>query len=314
MLIKAQRPTTLPKDAPLREVRLTLDGDMQRYTWFLNNKPISESDSILIKEGEVVRFIMINRTMMHHPMHLHGHFFRVLNSQGDHAPLKHTVDVAPMSTTVIEFYANEVGDWFFHCHLLYHMKSGMTRVIHYEDFEPEPETAALRPDLFKSSWYAWADADLLSNMTEGEVVVADTRNSFKAAWEVGWQHVDATEWEGVFTYDRWFNRFFSVLGGIDVMGEGDHTDETRGVLGVRYLLPLNFESTAWVDSDLGVRFMLEKEVTLTPRLSLVGEVEYDTHDLWEGKAGLSYSLSQKVSLRGQWHSEFGWGGGLQIRF
>ena len=120
------------------EIRLTLDGDMERYVWFLNTKPLSESDTIHIREGEVVRFIMINRTMMHHPMHLHGHFFRVINGQGDHAPLKHTVDVAPMSTTVIEFDANQVGDWFFHCHLLYHMKSGMARVVSYENFTLPP--------------------------------------------------------------------------------------------------------------------------------------------------------------------------------
>ncbi len=140
--LRATRSTALPTDRPVREIRLTLDGDMERYVWFLNNKPLSESDSIRIREGEVVRFIMINRTMMHHPMHLHGHFFRVINGQGDYAPLKHTVDVAPMSTTVIEFHANEVGDWFFHCHLLYHMKSGMTRVVHYEDFPLAPELAA----------------------------------------------------------------------------------------------------------------------------------------------------------------------------
>ena len=116
----------------MREVRLTLDGDMERYVWFLNNKALSESDDILVREGEVVRFILINRTMMHHPMHLHGHFFRVVNGQGDRSPLKHTVDVAPMSTTVIEFDADERGDWFFHCHLLYHMKNGMARVVHYD--------------------------------------------------------------------------------------------------------------------------------------------------------------------------------------
>jgi len=136
--LRAPRPTALPADKPVREIRLTLDGDMERYVWFLNNKPLSESDAIRIQEGEVVRFIMINRTMMHHPMHLHGHFFRVINGQGDHAPLKHTVDVAPMSTTVIEFDANQVGDWFFHCHLLYHMKSGMARVVSYENFTLPP--------------------------------------------------------------------------------------------------------------------------------------------------------------------------------
>ena len=151
--LRAVASTALPKDRPVREVRLTLDGDMERYVWFLNNKPLSESDSILIRKGEVVRFLLINRTMMHHPMHLHGHFFRVINGQGDRSPLKHTVDVAPMSTTVIEFEANEFGDWFFHCHLLYHMKSGMARVIHYEDFPLDPELEAIRPNLYKESWY-----------------------------------------------------------------------------------------------------------------------------------------------------------------
>ena len=104
--LRAIKPTVFDDEKPIREIRLTLDGDMERYVWFLNNKPLSETDAILIKEGEVVRFIMINRTMMHHPLHLHGHFFRVVNGQNDHAPLKHTVDVAPMSTTVIECNAN----------------------------------------------------------------------------------------------------------------------------------------------------------------------------------------------------------------
>jgi len=150
--LRATRPTAFSKDKPVREIRLTLDGDMERYVWFLNNKPLSESDSIRIHQGEVARFIMINRTMMHHPMHLHGHFFRVVNGQGEYAPLKHTVDVAPMSTTVIEFNANEFGDWFFHCHLLYHMKSGMARVVHYEGFTLDPQLAAARPHLYKDSW------------------------------------------------------------------------------------------------------------------------------------------------------------------
>ncbi|NQU11901.1 multicopper oxidase domain-containing protein, partial [bacterium] len=70
--LRALKPTTFDPDQPVRKIRLTLDGDMERYVWFLNNKPLSESDSIEIKRGEVVRFIMINRTMMHHPMHLHG--------------------------------------------------------------------------------------------------------------------------------------------------------------------------------------------------------------------------------------------------
>ncbi|MDX2447581.1 MAG: multicopper oxidase domain-containing protein [Desulfobacterales bacterium] len=312
--LRAIEPTVFDANKPVRDIRLTLDGDMERYVWFLNKKPLSESDVIQIQAGEVVRFIMINRTMMHHPMHLHGHFFRVINGQDDNAPLKHTVDVAPMSTTVIEFAANEFGDWFFHCHLLYHMKSGMARVIHYDNYQPDPEVAAIQSNLFKESWYAWGEADVLSNMTEGALTLADTRNIFKAQWEAGWQNVDETDWEGLFTYDRYLNRFSSIFVGADILGEGYTTEDSRGVLGIHYLLPLNFETRVWVDSDGGARVTLEKEFTLTPRLALIGEVEYDTHDRWEGKTGLSYTLFRNVSLLGQWHSEFGWGGGVQVRF
>jgi hypothetical protein len=77
--LRAVKNTALPAGNPVREVRFTLDGDMERYVWSLNNKPLFASDSIKIERGENVRFIMINRTMMHHPMHLHGHFLALLN-------------------------------------------------------------------------------------------------------------------------------------------------------------------------------------------------------------------------------------------
>ncbi len=312
--LRAPESTALPGNRPVREIRLTLDGDMQRYVWFLNSTPLSESDNICIRRGEVVRFIMINRTMMHHPMHLHGHFFRVINGQGDHAPLKHTVDVAPMSTTVIEFDANEFGDWFFHCHLLYHMKAGMARVVHYEKFTLSPQLAEVRPNLYKDSWYFWGRADVLSNMTEGFAAVSSTRNILTAAWQVGWQRVDDTDWEGLFTWDRYINRFLRLFAGADLLGTRDERDESRGVFGLRYLLPFNLESAAWVDTDGGARFVLAKSLSLTPRLSLFGEVQYDTHDYWEGRTGLAYQVCRNVSLLGQWHSDYGFGGGLQIRF
>jgi hypothetical protein len=312
--LRSINPTSFDEDRPVREIRLTLDGDMERYVWFLNNRPLSESDSILIREGEVTRFIMINRTMMHHPMHLHGHFFRVVNGQGDHAPLKHTVNVAPMSTTVIEFDANEFGDWFFHCHLLYHMKSGMARVIHYENFEPGPEVTRIRPNIYKDSWYFWGEADILTNMTEGFLMLSDIRNIFTAEWEVGWHDVEETEWEGIITYSRYFNRFFTLFAGADLMGEEDELDKTRGVVGIHYLLPLNIESRGWLDTDGGTRIMLEKSLELTPRLSLTGEAEFDTHEEWEGRVGLSYMLTKHISLVGNWHSEYSWGGGVAVRF
>jgi len=313
--LRATTSTAFAGNKPVREIRLTLDGDMERYVWFLNNKALSEADDIPVRQGEVVRFILINRTMMHHPMHLHGHFFRVINGQGDHAPLKHTVDVAPMSTTVIEFDANEVGDWFFHCHLLYHMESGMARLVHYENFPMPDAVAAIRPQLYREMWHFWGEAEVASNMTEGFLKAADTRNTIGAEWESGWEGVEQNEWEGLFSWDRYINRFFTMFAGLDMLGEGSETDHTRGVAGITWLLPLNIESRYWLDTDGGGRFSFAKEFALTPRLALTGEAEYDTHDSkWEGKAGLAFMLSKSFSLIGQWHSDFGWGAGAIIRF
>lgn len=69
--------------------------------------------------------------MMRHPMHLHGHDFRVVNGQGEYAPLKNVLDIMPMETDTLEFAANQSGDWFFHCHILYHMMAGMGNVLSY---------------------------------------------------------------------------------------------------------------------------------------------------------------------------------------
>lgn len=311
--LRSLEPTSFPKNNPVREIRLTLDGDMERYVWFINNKPLSESDYIKINEGEVVRFIMINRTMMHHPMHLHGHFFRVINKQGDYSPLKHTVDVAPMSTTVIEFLSNEVGDWFFHCHLLYHMMSGMARVVHYEDFVTTPDVAAIRSNLFSESWYFWANPSVLSNMSIGSIVLSDTRNIISANWETGWQKVSKFEWEAVITWDRYVNRFFTFFAGADLVGIEQDFERTVGIAGIRYLLPLNIETRFWLDTKLDARINFDKNFDLTPRISVFGEVQYDTDDLWEYRSGMFYLINRWLSLTGQWHSEFGWGGGLEVR-
>ncbi len=312
--LRSTRKTAFAEDRQVREIRLTLDGDMERYVWSLNNRPLSESDEILILKGEVVRFIMINRTMMHHPMHLHGHFFRVVNSQGDYAPLKHTVNVAPMSTTVIEFDANEFGDWFFHCHLLYHMKSGMARVVHYDGYDPGPEVAAIRQRLFADHWYFSGRADILSNMREGRLALSNIRNILAVSWEAGWQRVDRLDWEVTFTWGRYFNPFVSVFAGADMLGTGERIDKARGILGLHYLLPLTIESRAWLDSSGGARIALEKAFDLTPRIRFFGEIQYDTHHHWEGKAGISYMASKRISLISQWHSEYGLGAGLRLWF
>jgi len=318
--LRAVKNTALPSTNPVREVRLTLDGDMERYVWSLNNTPLFASDSIKIGRGENVRFILINRSMMHHPMHLHGHFFRVVNGQGDRAPLKHTVDVPPMETTVIEFEADEVGDWFFHCHLLYHLESGMARVVHYEGFSPYPDTAVVRHTLYRDPFLFWGTADIMSHMTQGYLELSNTQNIFNLEWEAGWNNVPDTGWETTFLYERYFNRFFRLIAGVNTEGtlttgpmEFD-VESNRGVFGLMYKLPLNIDATAWVDTDGGARVKAAKSIPLAPRLDLGGEVEFDTHDDWEGRVHLDYMLSKNAAVIGQWHSDYGWGVGLRVRF
>ena len=312
--LRALQPTGYNPNNPVREIRLTLDGDMERYVWFLNDKPLSESDSIEIKRGEVVRFIMINRTMMHHPMHLHGHFFRVLNAQGEFSPLKHTVDVPPMTTTVIEFAAEEFGDWFFHCHLLYHMESGMARVVHYQGFSPDPATAAVRQRLYHDPFHFYGQMDVMSQMAQGVLVYANTRHILSAEWQAGWQGVDDVEWEVTPAYDYYLNRFAGVFAGVDLEGTGERFEKHEGIFGLRYLLPLNIESRVWIDTAGEFQFAVGRHLELTPRLAVFSEAEYDTQEHWEIRAGTSYMLTKHCSLIGQWHSRFGWGGGLSRQF
>jgi hypothetical protein len=320
--LRALKDTSFSGDKDVREVRLTLDGDMGRYVWMMNNEVIQPDNDIKINEGEVVRFIFINRTMMHHPMHLHGHFFRVINGQGDYSPLKHTVDVAPMMTTVIEFNANEVGDWFFHCHLLYHMDSGMARVVRYNQFTNDPATEAVSMKRYDQNWYPFLMTDLLSNMSQGTINYENLKNIFSLSWEAGWNDIPEkidVQWEGDLTYNRYLNRFTTVFAGVygegSIGGEEDFNVESeRFIAGLRYTLPLNFQSMSWIDDSGEARFTLERELMLTPRIGIFGEVEYDTREYWSGQAGASYLINENFSATGLWDSNYGWGGGVTIKF
>ena len=128
-----------------------------------------------------------------------------------------------------------------------------------------------------------------------------------------------TEWEADLTYERYFNRFSSAF--IGVYGEGlakdwdDWEIETeRLIAGVNYLLPGNIWSKAWLDSDGGARFMIERELMLTPRLGIFGEVEYDTREKWSYQAGASYLINANLSATTLWDSKYGVGAGITFRY
>lgn len=128
--LRSPIPTTLPA-GPAHPIDLPLGGDMSRYVWTLGGEAWPDAQPLVIRQGERVQLTLQNQTMMWHPMHLHGHFFRVLQGGGDHAPLKHTANVAPGETLRIEFTADNPGRWFFHCHNLYHLEGGMARMFAY---------------------------------------------------------------------------------------------------------------------------------------------------------------------------------------
>ena len=113
-----------------REIVVHLTSNMERYMWSFDGVKFSEvTEAIKFAEGERVRMTLVNNTMMPHPIHLHGMFFDLVNGGGAHKPRKHTVVVKPGETLSVDISAEHVGDWAFHCHLIYHMHAGMMQVV-----------------------------------------------------------------------------------------------------------------------------------------------------------------------------------------
>jgi CopA family copper-resistance protein len=118
------------KRKPGRELEIHLTGNMERYMWSFDGVKFSHVvDPIVFHEGERLRVTLVNDTMMTHPIHLHGMFFDLVVDEGDHKPRKHTVNVKPGDKLSFDVTADHVGDWAFHCHLLFHMHAGMMQVV-----------------------------------------------------------------------------------------------------------------------------------------------------------------------------------------
>ncbi|MEM7504098.1 MAG: copper resistance system multicopper oxidase [Pseudomonadota bacterium] len=115
---------------PGRELEIHLTGNMERYMWSFDGVKFSEVEGpIRFVYGERLRVVLVNDTMMSHPIHLHGMFFELVNGNGRHNPRKHTVVVKPAERLAFDVTADELGHWAFHCHMLYHMKAGMMQTV-----------------------------------------------------------------------------------------------------------------------------------------------------------------------------------------
>jgi len=329
-MLKAPHPTTLPKDAPVRELRFELTGNMNRYVWSMDNKVLSETDKILIKKGENVRITLYNGSMMRHPMHLHGHDFRALNGQGEFAPLKNVLDIMPMETDTIEFLANAEGDWFFHCHILYHMMAGMNRVFSYEEQAPNPYLpnkiwAYKKLQSESNKFHFMAENDFATNGNDGMLIFHNTRWSFGTEWRLGYndehgyemethigRYVGKNQWFMPFIGFDW--RYRNQNGEVEKNLFGQtNTKDQRAVLslGAKYTLPMLVEFQGEVFMDGNVKFQLMREdIPISPRLRWAFMVNTDK----EYMTGFKYITTRNLGISTHYDSDMGIGFGVTLNY
>lgn len=135
LMLRAKNPLVAKKID--RSLTVNLEGNMQDYIWKLNGEEWPNVTPLQVKYGERVEIVFNNKSMMSHPMHLHGHVFQVtdINGQKINGAMRDTVNILPNSIVKIEFDANNPGVWMLHCHVLYHEMGGMMTTLNYEGFQ-----------------------------------------------------------------------------------------------------------------------------------------------------------------------------------
>lgn len=330
-MLKSPTKTTLPKEAPVRELRFELTGNMNRYVWSMDNKVMAETDKILIKKGEILRITLYNNSMMRHPMHLHGHDFRVLNGQGDYAPLKNVLDIMPMETDVIEFEANADGDWFFHCHILYHMMAGMNRVFSYEDSQPNPylpnkEKAYKKLQTESNQFHFMAENDFATNGNDGQIMLQNTRWSIGTEWRLGYNDHHGYESEThIGRYigrNQWFMPFIGFDARYRKLDQGEieknlfgqkSTKDKRiqASIGFVYTLPMlvNFQTEIYHDGNVRLQLMRE-DIPISKRLRMAFMINTDK----EYMAGFKYIVGKNMGITTHYDSDMGIGFGVNLNY
>jgi CopA family copper-resistance protein len=329
-MLKAPEKTTLP-NTETRTLRFELTGNMNRYVWSMDNKVVSETDKILVKKGENLRLIIYNGSMMRHPMHLHGHDFRVINGQGEYAPLKNIIDIMPMETDTLEFNANVDGDWFFHCHILYHMMSGMGRVFSYQNQQPNPLIP--NPKLAQRKLFAddrrmhfMIQNDFANNGNDGEMMLQNTRWSIGSEWRLGYNDMHGYETEthiGRFIGRmQWFMPFIGFDWRYRKLGHNMseknlfgqiNTKDNRSLFsaGFNYTLPMlvKFQTEVFTNGDVRMQLMRE-DIPVAKKLRAAFMINTDK----EYMVSLNYILGRNWSIRTHYDSDMGFGAGITLAY
>ena len=336
-MLKSPFKTTLPtplsfgEGSGVRNLRFELSGNMNRYVWSLDNKVVSEADKILIKKGENVRITIYNGSMMRHPMHLHGHDFRILNGQGDYAPLKNIIDIMPMETDVLEFNANAEGDWFFHCHILYHMMAGMGRVFAYENQAPNPlipNPKLAQRKLFAEDrkFHLMAENDFATNGNDGLAMLSNTRWSIGTEWRLGYndhhgyetethigRYLGKMQWIMPFVGFDWRYRKMQTGETEKNLFGQDSTKDERSVFstGLEYTMPMLIKAQVEVYTDGNFRLQFERmDIPVSKRIRM--DLTWNTDK--EYMAGLRYIIKRNFSIRTHYDSDMGLGFGANLNY
>lgn len=298
-----------PQDANIHSLRFRLTGDMERYTWSLENSELDTHKSISVKKGEIVRLELNNETMMHHPMHLHGHFFKVLANAGSttESPvaLKHTLDVPPHSRKTIEFYADEPGVWLFHCHNLYHMKSGMDAKVSYADYRPSIALPRHQDPHLHEHIYAYGYAEVFTTHSSLYLRASDSK------WQLDHlSHYDFKEkdYSGDLRLHRWIDSSNNVFVGL----LRDHNDTGIG-LGIYHLWPLRIHSEISIDTIHNLDLKLKKELVLWRELESELSLDWNQDQGIQPELALFYSFNWHIRAGLQW-SKRGLGLGVRAQF
>lgn len=290
------RKTTYPKHLKRHHLKLKLTGKMKDYIWSINGKTFSEERYIKVKENEVIRFEMVNQTMMNHPMHIHGHFFRALNKKGGRSPLFHTVDVGPMKKQTIEFLTKEPGIWFFHCHNLYHMMGGMSRLVKYQNFKrPKALIEAEKEHMANRSFFKdVVSSNLMEVFTNHVRLRHESTKGVKDALEIDLEvHIDDEDLRGRLFYERTlvstFLTDFKLITGVD-----QRKKERYLFAGLELTLPFSIET------QLTLRYPFSFYSRFTTHIPLYKKImaEWDAifeYERGEFKSLISSSLLYQVS-------------------
>lgn len=329
-MLKSPENTELPTDASVKELQFQLTGNMNRYVWSMDDKVMSETDKIPVKKGQILRITLYNNSMMRHPMHLHGFDFRVINKNGAYSPLKNVLDIMPMETNLIEFQANTEGDWFFHCHILYHMMAGMNRVFEVGNYTnpslPNKEKAYKMLQHESNMTHFMVENDFATNGNDGMLMLQNARWSLNSEWALGYNDRHGYEVETHLGRFLGRNQWFQVFVGFDwryrkmghheveknLFGQKNTKDERALVsTGFVYTLPMliNFQAEVYHDGNVRLQLMRE-DIPVSKRIRAGFMVNTDKEYMGE----FSYILNRNISVRTHYDSDMGFGLGLKLNY